>query len=202
MSLKTPLIPNFTLKGIDAKIQIIQLKMDTDLSWVNKCFGLSDRIVESRNDKPYIYPACFESNRIDPIPLMPCDVWDSFAFWTKNGEAKFDLNDNFPPKNPIITYNVSCIFFIDIRRIDNTSTYKETKSKLIDDIFHFFNKVQLSGELVQTKFWEDDITKVYDGFSLDQVDNKFKMYPKWSCRMDFELSFRDGCYSTNTYSIT
>lgn len=202
MSYRTPIIPTLTLKGIDKKIQDLQIEINTDLSWLDKSFGLADRIVEIKEGKEYVYPAVFESNKIDSIPMMPGDVWQSFCFWVKTEESKFDNNVDFPPKNPMITYNVSCIFYIDIRRIDNTLTYKETKSKLRDDIFNFFNKVQLSARLKQLRFIDDDITKVWEGYSLDQIDNTFKVYPKWACRMDFELSFRDGCYSTNTYTLT
>jgi uncharacterized protein YktB (UPF0637 family) len=199
MSLKTPIIPTLTLKGLDAKIQVIQLKMITSLSWLNKSFGLSDRIVEMRGDQIYVYPAAYESNVKNPIPMTPSDIYSAFSFWVKNGDTTFELNENFPPKDPLIKHLVSCIFYIDIHKIDDTVSYKETKSKLIEDIFHFFNTVQVAGMLVAKRFIEDDITKVYDGFTLDQIDNKFKMYPKWCCRMDFELTIRDDCYVANTY---
>jgi len=202
MSYKQPLIPNLTLKGIDLKIQDIQVKMDASLSWVAKCFGLADRIVEWRDEKEYIYPATFEANTKDPISMMPGDAWNSFAFWVKTGQATIVNNTDFPPKYPMMKYEVSCIFFVDIRRIDNVLTYKETKSKLTEDIFHFFTNLNFAGKLVPTRFIDDDITKIYDGFTIEQVDNRFKMYPKWACRMDFDLFYRDGCYSTNTYSIT
>jgi len=199
MSYKTPTISTLTLRGVDKKIQDIQSLVTSTLTWVTKSFGLADRIVEQRAEKDYIFPAAFEANKIDPINLLPGDAWNAYCFWVKTGTASFDLNTNFPPKNPIITYNVSCIFYVDIRRINNTLTYKETKSKLTEDIFNFFNKVKFKGELVQTRFIDDDITRVFDGFSLDQIDNLYKMYPKWACRMDFEMSFRDDCYVTNTY---
>jgi hypothetical protein len=202
MSYKTPVIPTLTLKGLDSKIQTIQTKLASDLSWLSKSFGLADRIVELKNDKPYVYPAVFESNTIDPISLMPSDAYSAFCFWTKTGDSVINPNDNFAPKNPIIRQNVSCIFYMDIHRIDTVFAYKGTKSKITEDIFNFFNKVNVSGQLVAKKFTEDDITKVYEGFSLEQLDNKFKMYPRWACRMDFELSYRDSCYVNNTYTGT
>jgi hypothetical protein len=82
MSLKTPIIPTLTLKGLEAKIQIIRLKMSGG-AWLDKSFGLADRIVEMREDKPYIYPAVFESNVKDPIPMMPSDIYKSFSFWVR-----------------------------------------------------------------------------------------------------------------------
>ena len=200
MSLKVPIIPSLTLKGLDKKIQAIQEQIDDDLVWVTKSFGLADRIVEMRDEKPYVYPAVFESNTKDPIPMTPSDIYTAFSFWVRSGETTFIFNDNFPPKNPLVKYLVSCIFYLDIHKIDATTSYKETKSKLTEDIFHFFSNVYIDGQLVVKRFIEDDITKVYEGFTLDQFDNKFKMYPKWCCRMDFELITRDECYTTNIYS--
>jgi hypothetical protein len=194
MSYKTPSIPTLTLKGLDDRIQSVQDLM-SDLTWLTKSFGMADRIVSMLNEKPYIYPATFETNVIDPINLMPGDAWTAYSFWVKSGDSKIESNSN--PRNPLIKVPVSCIFYMDIRRIDGTTSYKETKSKIIEDIFNFFNKVQVSGRLQILKFVEDDITKVFDGFTLDQLDNKFRMYPKWCCRVDFELSYRNNfCTST------
>ena len=203
MSYKVPINSStLTLKGVDDRIQSIQALMTSSLSWLNKSFGLSDRIVKMVNDKPYIFPATFESNVKDPIPLMPGDVWGAYCFWIKDGEAKFELKDNFPPRVAMTVYNVSCLFYMDIKKIDNVHTYKETKSKLIEDIFHFFENVHINGQLVPLKFIEDDITEVFKGFTIDQIDNKWKMYPKWACRMDFELTLWGDCYSTNSYTLT
>ena len=196
MSYKKPTIPSLTLKGLDKKIQEIQVLLE-DLSWLDKSFGLADRIVELKDNAPYIYPATFETNIIDPVPLMPSDTWGAYCFWT-SGDSEFDYNIEFPPKNPVITVPVSCIFYVDIRGIDSATNYKETKSKIKEDIFNFFNTMQVN-RLVSTGFIEDDITRVFAGFTIDQVDNKFKIYPRWACRMDFNLSYRDGCYTTNTY---
>lgn len=199
MSYKTPIIPSLTLKGLSRKIQEIQSRLASDLSWLSKSFGLADRIVEYREGAEYVYPAVFEGNTIDPISLMPSDLYQSYCFWVYD-DSEFDTNSDFPTKNPIITNNVSCIFYMDIRRIDNVMAYAGTKSKIIEDIFHFFNTVNVSGRLIPVRFIENDITEVFSGYSLDQVDNVFKAYPKWACRMDFEFSYRDACYTSNTYT--
>jgi hypothetical protein len=170
--------------------------MSAGLPWLVKSFGLADRIVDMKDGKPYIYPAVFELNQVDPIPLLPSDAWDSFSFWVKSEEATIDSEGSFVSKNPLLTYNVSCIFYMDINKSGREQIYKESKSKIIEDIFHFFNTVHVQGKLAAKKFIEDDITKVFEGFTLDQLDNRWKMYPKWACRMEFEYSIRDECYNS------
>ena len=206
MSYKTPTIPSLTLKGIDKKIQDIQEKM-SGLTWLDKSFGLADRFVKQKKEAEYIYPGVFESNTIDPIDVMPSDIYPSMSFWVKTPSGMIEETEDFPPKNPVMTYKVSCIFYIDIRRIDNTLTWKETKSKLREDILYFFATVQFNGRLTRTAIIDDDITLVYAGFSLEQIDNIYKEYPKWTCRVDFELSYYehrtpDECYVANTYTIS
>lgn len=200
MSYKSPILPSLTLKGLDLKIQDIQFLISSNLLWLSKSFGLADRIVEERGDKPYIYPATYESNIKDPIPLMPGDAWNSFCFWIRSGDTSFDYKTNFAPKDPLIKSKVSCIFYMDINKIDNILSYKETKSKVTEDILNFFNTLHFSGMLVPQKFIEDDITEVFKGFTIEQLDNKFKIYPKWTCRIDFELAYRNDCYIQNLYN--
>lgn len=190
MSYKNPIIPSLTLKGIDKRIQDIQEQMD--ITWLEKSFGLSDKITEIKDDKPYTYPVVFESNMIDPITLMPSDAWSSFCFWTR-GDGSFDDQEQSPPKNPLIKFPVSCIFYMDIKKIA-TGSYKEIKSQCIEDIFHFFNTVKVSGILTPKAFIDSDLAEIYKGYSIDQTLEVFKMYPKWGCRLDFDLTFRDACY--------
>ena len=198
MSYPNPDTSAVTLKGIDNLIQTIQLKVKDSLTWVNESFGLTDRIVESRNEKPYIYPAIFQNGK-DPISLMPSDEWGNFCFWTKDIEAKFDVKQPSPNRAVLNTYTVHCIFYTDIGKF-TTIPYKTAKSYMVNDILNFFNTVKVAGILTPVRLIEDDITKVYEGFTLTEEDNKYGMYPKWSCRITFELSFWEPCYSTNSYS--
>jgi hypothetical protein len=194
MSYKNPITPSLTsLKGVDKKIEDIRTQMS--FTWLEEVFGLADRV---RHNDGFI-PVCFEGNRVDPISMLPSDIHKAYCFWIKEPSATAETGNNYPNRNPILTYNVSCIFYLDIRRIDNTLTYKETKSKIREDIFNFFNNVHLAGELTYTGCVEDDMDAIFADYTIDET---YKMYPKWAIRLNFELSFRDGCYTTNTYSIT
>lgn len=194
MSYKDPLKPTMSaLKGIDKKIEDIKDQMS--FSWLTEAFGLADRVIVDEA----IVPACFEGNRVDPISMMPSDLYKAFCFWVKNPEVT-EVQSEYPNRFPIHTYAVGCIFYMDIRRIDNTLTYKETKSKIREDIYDFFNNVHFAGKLTYVGAVEDDLSLIYDGFS--EIDGRWKQYPKWAIRINFLLSFRDECYSTNTYTTT
>lgn len=176
-------------KGIDKVIET--LKAGMSFSWLENVYGLADRITELRDDNPYVFPAVYD-NTCDPISMMPSDL-KSFCFFVKNPESKFEVEDY--GQLPLVRATVSCIYYIDISRAGGY--YKETKSKIIEDILNFFNTAHGGAVVTLQKFIEDDITKVYEGFTLTDLDNKWKIYPKWCCRMDFEVVYRYVCYTTN-----
>ena len=184
MSYKNPVIPTFTnLRGIDREIESIKNAMS--FSWLGKAFGLADRV--RVGDK--LYPACFEGNRVDPISMMPSDLYKSFCFWVKDADAEIDGRE-YPFRSPVYNYQVSCIFYMDIRRINSSLSYKLLKSRIREDIFDFFNN--LSGRLEYVGSVEDDFESIYNGYEVDQ---EWMMYPKWAIRLNFELSFREECYN-------
>jgi len=174
-------------KGIDKIIE--KLATDISFTWLEKAYGLADRIVEMRGEKPYIFPGVYENN-FEAISMMPSDL-KSFCFFLKGMEAKFD--DFEQGQLALVRWPVSCIFYIDISQAGGY--YKETRSNITDDIFNFFNTTHSGAIITPLKFIEDDITKVYDGFSLEELDNKWKIFPKWCCRMDFEVAYRYPCHA-------
>lgn len=178
-------------KGLDSVIETLKGKLS--FSWLDRSYGLADRITELRGDKPFIFPACYSTTDGDPVSMLPRDDY-SYAFWVRNGEAKF-INPEIG-QLPVITYPVSLIFYMEL----NYTGKKEARSKVTEDIFNWIYTVRGGCILSPVKFIEDDITKVFDGFSFEELDNKWKIFPKWCCRVDFDLTFRFSCYSTNLYA--
>ena len=153
-----------------------------------------------RNKKEYIYPAIYQDiNAKDLISLMPSDLNQAFAFWIKESEADFSINDF---KRPI--YKVSCIFYCDLKNIAPTQNWKLVKSNIRQDILEVFRTHQFAGigVLQILSIVDDDITEVYKGFSVDQLDNKYKIYPKYAIRLNFDFTFLMECIngSYNSYS--
>lgn len=181
-------------KGLDSVIET--LKGSISFSWLSRAWGLADSITDMREEKPYVFPACYATTDGDPISMMPSDIWGAFCFWIRNGDAKF-INPEYG-QLPLVVYPVSLIFYMDISKIH--SNYKETRSKITEDIFNYFYTIHGGCVLTPVKFIEDDITKVYEGFTLTDLDNKWKIYPRWCCRMDAEVTFRYVCYTTNLYA--
>jgi len=194
MSYNTPISTITGLKGIDKKIQDIASHM-TDLTWLSYAFGLVNRDVAFRGGKEIVIPTVFQDlNGKDPISMMPSDLYKAFSFWVKEPETKPDEN------NTRLQYKISCIFYCDLEQIAPDSNYAVTKSKIRQDILRFFRLHENAGlgQLAITSIIDDDITQVYKGFALSQIDNKFRMLPKYAIRVNFDYSF---LYECEVYSI-
>jgi len=200
MSYRTPTIASLTLRGIDNKIQSLASHMPSTatggIAWLEKSFALADRLVEFRDGKEFVFPAVFQDiNSKDPHSCMPNDLPDAFSFWVKED---MKISDNNPARS---YYKISCIFFMDLRQIAPTDNFKTTKTKVREDILEFFRKHRYSGfgVLTPTGIIDDDITQIYKGFTVTQLDNKVKQLPKYALRFNFDFAFINECGNTNIY---
>ena len=202
MSYRTPNIPTLTtLAGIDRKLQDISALMPSSVAggipWLTYAFGCSDRIIEYKDKKEFVYPTCYQDlNSKDPISMMPNDNYQSFCFWTSNKGTEYK-------KNPAREYyNISCIFFMDLRRIAPTDNFKATKTKIMDDIIEWFRKHKYAWNGVATikTYTDDDITEVYKGFSVNQLDNNLIQIPKYAAKVEFDYSNIIECPVSNSYA--
>jgi hypothetical protein len=196
MSYKTPAYSTLTgLKGIDKRIETIAGHM-TDLTWLSYSFGLAERDVSFKDGKENIIPTIYQDiNAKDPLSLMPSDLYDAFSFWVKEPEGIFSSNSTR------LKHKVSCIFFCDLKQIAPSDNYKVTKSRIRQDILRFFRTHENTGfgQLNIISIIDDDITQVYKGFTLNQIDNKYRMLPKYAIRVNFEFSFLHECDDYNKY---
>ena len=193
------IIPNdsghVALLGIDKKIQNIQAIMKTYITWLDYSFGLVDRIVEKIEGGNIVFPAVFVSNVYDPISMLPSDKYSAFSFWVKKPDAEVIDEGTYPVRNAALKYNVSCIFYMNLPKVHIADTWKESKSKARQDTLNFFTKnvIGLGLILKLVSIVDDDITEVYEGFTMEQIDNRFMMMPNYAIRYNFELSFYPEC---------
>jgi hypothetical protein len=201
MSYKNPAVASLTLKGIDNKIQSLASHMPSTatggISWLSNSFGLSERHVEFRDGKEFVYPAVFQDiNSKDPHSCMPNDLPDAFSFWIKED---MKISDNNPARS---YYKIACIFYMDLRQIAPTDNFKTTKTKVRMDILEFFRTHRYSGlgVMTPTSITDDDITKIYNGYSVIQLDNLVRQLPKYAIRFNFDFAFINDCGGTNSYA--
>jgi hypothetical protein len=185
--MKKPAVPIFTLQGVDAEIQKIQDLMTFD--WLDYAFGAAETLY--REDK--VFPGAFVNNVSDSVDLSPNDQYGNYCFWTYSepGEYLYNGGSEYRKvRKSRITYNVSCIFFIDLH---SSSNWKEEKTKKRQDVIDFFdNLTGYPGTIVPTEIIDHSIIDVFEGFELD-ADPKMLYLPYYGIRVNFELTYQNEC---------
>ena len=202
---KVPSIPTFTLKGIDNKIQQLQVIL-TGLSWLDYSFGLCEHAHRKEGERTINYPAQWINNKTDYVDLRPFpnDTY-SYCFWDMEDPADVQYGQEqeyAKRKYAHYQYPVACIFVMDLNLIDNTSTFNETKSKLREDIMNKFETglITFDAHFWPEKIYEKDITQIFKGFTIDKPD-EWK-FPYQAFRIEGQLLFKRACLVSNTFTIT
>lgn len=205
---KIPNIPTFPqLKGIDLKIQSLQTILSDNLSWLQYSFGICERMKKTVNDEEITIPAGFAANRSDYIDLRPFpdDSWNSYSFWDMEDPAdvKYDNTEAQYSKRQFAhyLYNISCIFVIDVNKIDTNYTFKENKSRMREDIADCFetNLIDFDSHFWINQIFERDIEEIFKGFTIEQPERIMK-YPLIAFRFECFLLFKRACPVNNIYS--
>lgn len=203
MPYKVPNIPSFTLKGVDDKIQDLQVIL-TSLTWLDYSFGLCEHAHRIEDGSVINYPAQWVNNRSDYIDLRPFpDDFYSYSFWDVEDPAGVEYNNDevnaAKRKFALYRYNVAAIFVLDLKQLDFDTSYNETKSKLREDIVNKFETGLLgfNAHFWVTAIYEHDITQIFKGFTIDKPE-EFK-YPYQAFRIEGELLFKRACPVSNTY---
>jgi len=207
MPYKIPNIPTFTLKGVDAKIQELQVILGDNLSWLGYSFGLCEHATRKENGEVIRYPAQWSTNKTDYMDLRPFpnDTY-SYAFWDIEDPAEVVYDEGMQVgkrKFAHYRYTVACIVVVDINQIDNSSTFNETKSKLRQDIINVFetktDMIKFTSTFWITGIYEHDIIQIFKGFNINKPE-EWK-FPYQAFRIEGQLSFKRACPVSNTYTI-
>lgn len=202
MSYVLPSVPTFLgVKNIESKVQAMQAVVATHLPWLNYSFGLADRFVEEGENSTRIYPAAFMTNG-DPYDCMPNDR-HAFSFWKIADPTTLEhFDENAYDRWPYMLTEIDFIVFVNIKRVDNFLSMYITRSKLRQDIINTLtNKMSGNFKLVPKTIYENDITEVYDGYSVDQIENVMKQLPYWAIRVSCELRYLSDCPVPNAYIV-
>jgi len=194
MSYVKPTVPIFTgLKNIDLRLQNMAIYLGKEISWLDYSFGLADRITQQR-DEPYIFPAAWMSNTVDPFDCLPNDQY-TYSFWLAGDLTSIEYDDIYSVnKIPLIQQDVSVIFFVDLRHVSKSSSYNITRSQCRQDIMDSLNVMSgIDANFEPREYIENDMKQIYDGFSIEAVDNQKKELPFWAIRINGILSFRPDC---------
>ena len=200
MSDKIPITPLITSPiGLEAAVQQLQVKTAT-LSFMQYVFGLADPVVTDNKIRPMVY----QGLKADELCVFPNDALKSFAFFHLV-DGNIDYNYGDPAQNQKyakISCRLAVIFWFNLKRIENVD-YRNTKSKLRDDIVNLFAR-ELYGQssFLLDKTVENDLIKIYEGFDIEDNEKyALPMHPYWALRVEGDFWFDESCYVAKSYNV-
>ncbi len=199
-----PRIPTFTLKGIDAKIQILQTTLGEELPWLQYSFGKAERHEKEVDGETIVFPTAFIDNTSDPIDLRPNDNYISYAFWDviDPGDLIYPEDEQYSVvKYADWEYDVALIIWADVDRIDSGNK-NETKAKMRQDIIDVF-ETKLIGKNVMFQsgeIFDRNVDQIFLGYNLENKEGLIK-WPFVGFRVNAVIRFNRECPVDNSYSV-
>ena len=173
----------------DKVIADIQKGLADNLNWLNYSFGRAERLVKMIGTKRVYTPNIYVSGN-DYLPVSPDSTLGNFSFFVLDDPQNIDWQPGIQGdwKAPF-----SLIFWFNMRTITDDVNNRDTES-IKAEILRILNGGfrMRSGKITINKVYER-AENIYQGFTLDEVDNQFLMHPYAGFRFTGEMFVEQPC---------
>lgn len=175
----------------DKVIHELQQALKNGLPWLDYSFGRVERLVKTVNDKRLYTPNIYKGND-QYEQLLPDDRLGCFSFFVLHEpqEIMNRMQLEVRIKTPF-----SLIVWVDMRKVEKAMQLPDErnteyiKEQVLSCIATSFLK---KGSVSVARIYEK-AENVFDGFSLDEVDNQFLMSPFAGFRFYGEMIVTNDC---------
>lgn len=159
----------------------------SQLTWLDNSFGRAWRIAKTQREKDYYFPAVYRDDN-NYIDVSPDQKLGNFSFFQINDPNRYE---NYGDAFGKLTYNVSIIFWFDLRKIPgaerrNTEMVKDQILKTI------YSTPFTSSNINITNIYET-ARNIYREYNIEEIDNQFLMQPFAGFRFEGELIIQQIC---------
>lgn len=175
-------------KLFDKVFSQMQDNLSEGLSWLDNCFPKAERLVKIINGKRIYTPNYYLGNNEYEL-ILPDSGLGNFSFFTLDEpqNTEYKVWGRTTLKAPF-----SLIVWVDMRRMNdgderNTDAVKQEILQVLNGDFRI-----LEGHYQINRIYEK-AENVFDGFTLDEVDNQFLMHPFCGWRFTGEAIIKTDC---------
>lgn len=171
--------------------RIIQDLQDAlgELGWLNHIFGRSERLVTMKDGMRHYTPNVY-AGKDNYIQLLPDNTeLGNYAFFVMDEPQVVSLPMGLQNR---VKAPFSLIVWVDMRKVGATYDDRNTeqlKEQLVKTIRRGWVK---SGSVTVERIYEK-AENVFQGFTLDEVDNQFLMSPFAGFRLTGEMQIDEEC---------
>lgn len=175
----------------DKVIGQLQADLKEGLLWLDCSFGRAERLVKTVDGKRIYTPNVYKGGDQYEL-LLPDDRLGCFSFFVlqEPQEVLNRMQTEVRIKTPF-----SLIVWVDMRRVEKTmSMADERNSEYVkEQVLSILGTVRLTkGSVSVSKIYER-AENVFEGFSLDEVQNQFLMSPFAGFRFQGEMFVTNDC---------
>lgn len=176
-------------KLFDKVIAEVQQRLAEDLPWLTHSFGKAERLVKVMpNGKKYFTPNLY-IGRNEYELIAPDSNLGNYSFFVIDEPQNIEYARG---TNNKVTTPFSIIFWLDMRTIEDEDERNTEAVK--QDILQALSKRMFlqTGSITINRVYEK-AENVFQGFTLDEIDNQFLMHPYAGFRFYGEMQTEDEC---------
>lgn len=172
----------------DRVIQELQIGLAKSLPWLTHSFGKTERLVKKIGNKKYYTPNIYVGRNEYEL-IAPDSMLGNFSFFVLNEpqDVEYEAGARNELKAPF-----SLIVWLDLRTLwdedeRNTEAVKRQILRAVNGEIKLRN-----GRAKINRIYERD-ENVFDGFTLDEIDNQYLMHPFAAFRFVGEMQVTEEC---------
>lgn len=175
----------------DKVIEELAQDMKDNLAWLDASYGRAERLVKTIDGKRIYTPNVYKGGDQYEL-LLPDDRLGCFSFFVLHEpqEVLNRMQMEVRLKAPF-----SLIVWVDMRRVERTMQMPDERNSeyIKEQVLSVISRARLSkGSVAVTKIYER-AEHVFEGFSLDEVQNQFLMSPFAGFRFYGEMIVTNDC---------
>lgn len=194
MSITLPIVPTYyTTPRVDyAVAQRIQLALDTNLGWLERCYHIARVGVdkEQKGDYPQIYK---NDGTNENFNIRPDNKIASYCFFEVDSPFKTDF------ENDTLTCYFSIVFWNNLKLIDVSKQYDYT-SELVKDVIDQLQIFQPENLEVETR--PEKIFDKYSGLQQELKQHLMRQYSGFKISFETTQPYTDNCFPDPIDSCT
>lgn len=175
----------------DKVINEVREALKANLPWLDVAYGRCERLIKTIDGKRCYTPNIYKGNN-EYESLLPDDRRGSYSFFVMREPQAISqqVQTEVRLKSPY-----SLIVWVDMRRLEHTMGLDDTRNTeyIKEQVLSVLNTALTRKGSISVDTIYERAENVFQGFTLDEVDNQFLMSPFAGFRFDGTMIVTNDC---------